>query len=534
MRRFVPFVVAAPVMSICHLAAAQCAFINFENLAANTEVTTQYPGITFSARNSAGNPVLPPRIFAAGSNTSSPSRALRPVGDGINEFSCDHLRMDFAVDQQLVTFAVGVTTGCTATDTCRVRWYNAAGALLGFRDVRVNGDVFDTCLSYVRVGSRTGPHNIRRIEVEHGVNPSCACAFELIDDIEYDTDATPPIAVLVAPGDRGCVCTASTIQVRGAADDPDGAYQSDRLEYARASDGPWTLIGTATSAAPGPDTLLYNWDTTGLSGWYHLRLTVQNECGQTTAYEEEVYVDANAPGINLRTPVANAIYGGQVCFDGTVSDDCNLGSYTVSYRPSGGGAFSPVSPATPVYMSAVVNDPIAAWQTASGGAAVIDGTYTVRVQATDSCTMSTTVSRNIVIDNTPPVALITSPVNCSTIEQGFIQIHGTASDAHMGGWSLQYSGGDAHAWVTIANGNTNVVDGVLATWDAKALRDCCYVVRLVVTDAANVSCSGGGNSSEYIVSFGLGSDCTQDFNRDGLVNSQDFFDFLNVFFNGCP
>jgi hypothetical protein len=28
--------------------------------------------------------------------------------------------------------------------------------------------------------------------------------------------------------------------------------------------------------------------------------------------------------------------------------------------------------------------------------------------------------------------------------------------------------------------------------------------------------------------------CTADFNHDGVVNSQDFFDFLNAFFAGCP
>ncbi len=132
------------------------------------------------------------------------------------------------------------------------------------------------------------------------------------------------------------------------------------------------------------------------------------------------------------------------------------------------------------------------------------------------------------IDNTPPVAILTSPVNCSTIDQGLIQIIGTASDANMGGWSVQYTGGDSHGWTTIASGTTSVVNGVLATWDARALRDCGYAIRLVVSDAVNVSCTGGGHTTEYFVNFNLGSRCNQDYNADGVVNSQDFFDFLTV------
>ena len=28
--------------------------------------------------------------------------------------------------------------------------------------------------------------------------------------------------------------------------------------------------------------------------------------------------------------------------------------------------------------------------------------------------------------------------------------------------------------------------------------------------------------------------CTADFNRDGIINSQDIFDYLNSWFTGCP
>jgi hypothetical protein len=514
------------------IACAQCGYVDFENLPANTPVSTQYPGVTFSARNSNGTVGTNPRIYVA-AGTSSPTRALKPVGDGIDEFSCDYLRMDFAADQHLVTFSVGTLTGCSATDTCQIRAYNAAGALLTTQNVPVNGTLLNTCRTLVRVGSRTGPNNIHAIEVQYGVAPLCACAYELIDDVTYDTDTTPPIGLIASPVPFSCVCDSATFL--GTSNDPDGTYLGDMLEYATDPAGPWTLIGTASSPAPGPSSFLYSWNTSALpSGYYFVRLTVNNTCGLDTVFVTVINVDNSPPSIVLRSPTSGAIVGGQVCFDGSVVDGCTLSSYTVRYRPAAGGTFNPVDPAHPTYSTPVVNDPFAFWQTASGGAAVADGTYTVEVSAVDSCTQSTLLSRNLVVDNTAPTAVITSPVNCSRVAHGLVQIIGTASDAHMGGWVVQYTGGDAHGWVTIASGNTNVVSGLLATWDARTLRSCCYALRLIVTDSANVSCTGSGNSREYTVAFDLGTVCTQDYNGDGLVNSQDFFDFLNIFFNGCP
>ena len=39
------------------------------------------------------------------------------------------------------------------------------------------------------------------------------------------------------------------------------------------------------------------------------------------------------------------------------------------------------------------------------------------------------------------------------LKTGVVPIIGTATDAHMGGWTVQYSGGDSHGWVTIGSGN---------------------------------------------------------------------------------
>ena len=40
-------------------------------------------------------------------------------------------------------------------------------------------------------------------------------------------------------------------------------------------------------------------------------------------------------------------------------------------------------------------------------------------------------------------------------------------------------------------------------------------------------------ASDLASTAGITADPAADFNADGAINSQDFFDFLNVFFTGC-
>jgi hypothetical protein len=515
---------------------ADCPAIDFEGFAAGTAITSQYPGVTFSGRTTSGDPagnpvIVRPAAFSSSGFTSSPTRCLSTFGDGINEFSCDYLRMDFALGQREVTFMTGVRTGCTAgSDTVQVRWYNASSTLLGSMHVPIVGPVQYACNTFVRVTAASPV--IRRIEVQYGVSPSCACAYELIDDLTFNIDTTPPVADIVAPGLEECICDSVTFY--GTAHDPDGVYVRDWLEYSTDPGGPWTLIGTAAVPAPGPSDALYVWSPPAGTALYLVRLNVENACGLVSQAVTVVWRDDTPPSVVVRSPGAGAIVGGTVCFDGTVADNnsCSLSNYRVDYRPAAGGTYLPVDPANATYTGQVVNDPFASWNTRSGAAAVADGDYTVRVRATDGCGQITTVTRNVTVDNTAPIAEISSPMSCTSVS-GLVSITGTAFDAHMAGWSVQYTGGDAHGWVTIASGNASIVNGVLASWDTRQLRPCCYAIRLVVTDEASVDCGGNRNRTEYLVVVDVGGGCRADFNGDNVVNSQDYFDFLTAFFSGC-
>jgi hypothetical protein len=344
-------------------------------------------------------------------------------------------------------------------------------------------------------------------------------------------DSTPPVVSITAPAQLSCVCNPATIT--GTAYDPNG-FDSYELEYSANPNGPWTLIHTGNSPV-SPAGSLASWNTTSVSqGYYFLRLTGFNTTGLSSSVTSIVFVDKQFDTVDVRGPQTGQILGGGVCFDGTVADG-NSGAcfqnYRVDFAPLPAGApFNPVNPATPTYSTPVTNDGLGSWITTSGGAAVADGSYRVRVMGTDDCGHTRTVTRDLIIDNTRPVAAITSPGACSIVG-GVVAISGTASDANMAGWTLQYTGGDSSGWVTIASGNSNAA-GVLANWNTAGLRPCSYTLRLIAGDAASINCGSTNNQTEFLVSVRVG--CPADYNSSGGVTVQDIFDFLAAYFAGCP
>jgi hypothetical protein len=110
-----------------------------------------------------------------------------------------------------------------------------------------------------------------------------------------------------------------------------------------------------------------------------------------------------------------------------------------------------------------------------------------------------------------------------------VPISGIVADAHLSAWVLQYTGGDAHAWVTIASGNAPI-NGLLANWNVASLPPCAYVLRLIATDAAVLNCNGAlHNQSEYTVGVLVNWEAFFDADGDGDVDLHDFSAFLGAF-----
>ena len=487
-------------------ATAACPTITFDNLAAGTRVTTQYDGVTFSGRNAGGGLSVQPVIFNPNGSTSSEPQCLSAYGDGISEFSNEYLRLQFDHDQTEVTFTVGVRVGCLASDTVQVRWYDSSAVLRGTSNIPVNGTTSERCLVFVRVERAAG---FRRVEIEAGAGGVCASRFELIDDLAFDLDTTPPTAEITSPAQLACVCNGTS--VIGSAYDPDGPITVWRLERKALGAIAWTLIRTSSTEVINGE--LGPWTTVAADGWYTLRLTITNACGLTDVWTTDVYLNKAFNSLALRSPAKGAILGGSVCADGSAWDHCG-GSFTLEHRPAGAGAWVPFDSVNPPW---ITNDPLGSWNTRAG---TPDGDYEIRLIGTDECGNTASEQVTVTVDNTPPTAVITSPLPCRYLG-GVIEVRGTANDTHLAGWVLQYAGDDAHGWITIAAGNGAVVNGLLALWDTTLLRPCAYSLRLVVTDQAMLDCNGSArNQSEYIVSVNVGSRFDGD--GDGDVDQADF------------
>ncbi len=325
-------------------------------------------------------------------------------------------------------------------------------------------------------------------------------------------DSTAPEVAITSPSAFGCGC--NPMEIRGTIRDAESGLSNWTLEHAAESAGPWSPVASG-SGGVSPGGVIAIWNTSGVpQGDRLLRLTATNGAGLTSVAVSAVFVDQTFQNLEMRAPLDGEIYGGRICFDGSAADHCP-DHYRLDWRPAGAGSFMPVEPATPIYPGTVVNDPLGDWMTSG----IADGNYDVRLRGEDSCGNIATITRTITIDNTAPVAKISSPEGCEYL-CGKLEIRGTASDANLRSWSVQYTGGDERGWRTIATGTTNVVDGVLASWDTTGLPPCAYTIRLVVTDEALVNCTSSHRTDDHVsVNLGAYADC----DGNGVL---DFFDFL--------
>lgn len=348
-------------------------------------------------------------------------------------------------------------------------------------------------------------------------------------------DSTPPIVNITSPALHADMC--DPIVVTGNARDS-GGFVGYTVEYATGPNGPWTNV--VTSSTQVTNGTLATIPTGPLSqGWYFIRVTGTNTSDASTTATVVVWVDKQFDAVVLRSPGANQILGGIVCFDGTIDDgQGGVSHYTIEKAPlPAASPYQPVAAAS--YPGGVVNDPLAGqWNTRSGPSAVPDGAYRVRITGYDTCGHTLAVTRDVIIDNTPPVAVISSPSSCGH-HQGSIVVRGQATDANMLGWTLQYTGGDAHGWVTIASGSTNKPAGsILGTWNTAGLRPCAYTLRLIATDASAVNCSGYYQQTEHTVSISIGCPADVDDGNgrgypDGGITVDDLLYFLERFDRGC-
>ncbi len=140
----------------------------------------------------------------------------------------------------------------------------------------------------------------------------------------------------------------------------------------------------------------------------------------------------------------------------------------------------------------------------AAGAVAADGTYTVEVHATVG-TASAQAATDATLDTTLPAVAITSPGSgglLSNVHQAGSAapaIVGTASDAHLASWTLEWGAGPAPAtWSSLGTGTTGVLGGQLGVWPTLQQPNGSYSLRLRATDLA-------GNGSALVQPVVIGN-----------------------------
>ncbi|UYV11298.1 MAG: hypothetical protein NCW75_08270 [Phycisphaera sp.] len=342
-------------------------------------------------------------------------------------------------------------------------------------------------------------------------------------------DTTPPNVSITSPSPESCVCP-GMVDIRGLACDPESdlVYTVRARRSGDAGGTGWMFIGGSSSERCSASSLT-TWNTTGLPGGdYIILVEAINQVGLTASAAIEVRLDTAANPAVIRTPETDTIIGGTICLDGSVGGSC-FTSYTVDYRPTTGGPFLPVDGTTPVYTRSVTNDPFANWDTRT----VADGKYEVRVRVSDVCGRAANTTNIYEVDNTAPIAEITSVLPCEWVN-GLVDVKGEVFDTNIASWVLEYTGGSSRGWTHIASGTGNIPAGdTIAIWDTTKIDRCAYTLRLRAGDKARVGCvAPSGNAASDMVSVNAG--CEADLDGNGVLDIFDFLAFSNLFGAGCP
>lgn len=383
---------ASTLLAVGAVVHAECPALDFEGVPVGTDVSAFYPGVTFSAAPATCGSVRP-IIVLPSNGTSSGVRALG-LETGCSGISGDFIRMTFAEEQDSVSFNVGGQFEAGLDFFAQA--FNAGGT-------QIWSQTFETGVgttTAVNVDPAGG--GIARVEVSSLI----IGFFETIDDLRFGSDSTPPEVDITSPAFDTCVCGDDLVTIFGSVDDSDGEYACDSMAYlpVNAAPGtPWTVAGNACGAFTGP---LHTLNTGPLAeGRYYVRILGSNECGLSGSDVTVIRVDRSFGTVAISGVDGGRADGslcGMVEVKGTISDGCGGISWSLLLAPAGTSNFTEIA-----FGTGGRDCLITPWNTSFAA----DGSYTMRLTATDGCGHSDSSDFPVFIDNSADFCACSPDIN---------------------------------------------------------------------------------------------------------------------------
>lgn len=222
-------------------------------------------------------------------------------------------------------------------------------------------------------------------------------------------------------------------------------------------------------------------------GDYALRVVAEDFAETVTDYQVLFTIDNTSPKVTITEPANNSFVGavnGDLNILGSF-DETNPDSYSIEYFPLQNPASATSIVTSNVFSANEVS-------TALDIAPIPDGEYSIQISIQDKGGLETNANSTIIVDNSPPTALISSPSAQAYVTEAQ-QIVGIANDTNIAEYRLSVASIDDSSdnYSTIYNRQQAVENGNLTFWQ-NLPSDGNYNLKLEVTDKAD-------NKTEAIV-----------------------------------
>jgi Tol biopolymer transport system component/subtilase family serine protease/fibronectin type 3 domain-containing protein len=301
------------------------------------------------------------------------------------------------------------------------------------------------------------------------------------ESITVVVDSTSPTVDIKQPGNDSYI--KESLIVNGAISDP------NLMEYVI------TYTGTSTGLIDqaGQSRQAYTFGVVnGLpEGAYVLNVKAKDFGENRTERNVAFTIDRTAPQVTLGNPKEHEYYGANrnmIDINGAVME-ANLEACSLRYGPGDNPSqwtelwSGPTLPA---------NSQFFVWNIGNTSG-VLDGLYTISLFAKDKAGFTGEARARIIVDNTSPEVLITTPADGAYIKAP-VDIRGTAYDANLDKYTLELSEGQcntAFKWNVVKTATLSIADGIIYSWQALP-PDGNYCLRLTAADKL-------GNSSNMKV-----------------------------------